>query len=105
ASVQPADAGAYQVIVTNVGGSVTSSIATLTVVSHPALASPERAPNGNFTFVLNGDAGQNYSIETSTNLVDWIQIGLASNIPVPFTFTVTNSPAEPFRAYRARWLP
>ena len=36
-NIQPAQAGGYDVVVTNIGGSVTSSVATLTVVVPPAI--------------------------------------------------------------------
>jgi hypothetical protein len=49
-SVQPADAGNYSVVVTNVSGSVTSEVAVLTV----GPASPTSGPNWNFVRTVGG---------------------------------------------------
>ncbi|MEI6569367.1 MAG: immunoglobulin domain-containing protein, partial [Verrucomicrobiota bacterium] len=75
-NIQTTDAGNYTVVVTNAYGSVTSSIAVLTLVSAP-----------NFTLTtsgaglpqlhLSGVAGTYCDIQKSTNLVNWTLIGRA----------------------------
>jgi PKD repeat protein len=103
-SAQPANAGPYKVVVVNSVGSVTSSVATLSVVNRPILLSPS-VTNGNFSFILSGDAGFNYSIEATTNFGSWTAVGTLSNASGLVPFTETNTPAYRFRAYRARLLP
>jgi hypothetical protein len=51
------------------------------------------------TFGLTNYAGENFSVEYSTNLIDWVPLGSTSP---RFQFTDTNSPAVQ-RYYRLRW--
>ena len=104
-NVQPAQAGLYQVIVTNVAGSATSSAAILAFFAQPILSAPALNSNGAFTFLLNGDAGQNYLIETTTNWQDWDQSGSLTDITGQALFTDTNATSGVLRAYRARLIP
>ena len=102
AGVQPADAGNYSVVVMNDFGSVTSSIAALTVLA-PTNAPRIFAtgPGANFNF--SGLAGQTIVIDASTNLTTWTPLFTNSTTgtnAVPFTDpAATNLPA---RYYRAR---
>ena len=54
----------------------------------------------NVTFALTNNPAGAFSVEYSTNLVDWYFLGPA--IP-RYLFTDTNAPAEPQRFYRLRW--
>ena len=70
ANVQMSDAGSYTVVVTNSYGSVTSSVAALTVqLPTPTVLTPDGSgsfiSNG-FGFNLSGMAGQTVVIEAST---------------------------------------
>ena len=104
-NVQPIDRGLYDVIATNSFGSIRSSNATLSVVSHPLLLAPAWSSNGAFTFIISGDAGFSYAIEGSTNLTDWSVVATLPNTAGLAPFADTNSQSLPFRAYRARLLP
>jgi hypothetical protein len=44
------------------------------ILRPPSLADPKIKPGGNFEFTLLGQAGQAYSIQFSTNLVNWITL-------------------------------
>jgi hypothetical protein len=57
--------------------------------------------SGNFGFGINGDAGPDYTIQASTNLVSWSSI-VTSNFPaLPSFWTDTNLTAGiPMRFYR-----
>jgi hypothetical protein len=101
-NVQTAQSGGYDVVVTNAGGSATSTVATLTILTHPILLTPSFDNAGAFTFILSGDTGQVYSIEASTNLVDWRIIGAVSNETGQTPFTDTNTAAQPGQNYRAK---
>ena len=77
ASVQFADAGSYTVVVTNAYGSVTSSVAQLTVVNPGRFSNLSYSPALGFSFVFR-DAilGRPYRIQRSPSMaegswVDW----------------------------------
>jgi hypothetical protein len=69
---QTNDDGNYQVIVTNYVGSVTSSVAVLTVLMSPGFTGIAAANDGSGSFILSGGGGTNsakYYVLTSSNLV------------------------------------
>ncbi len=102
-NVQPAQAGGYSVVVNNVAGSVTSVVATLTVlVPSPILSAPTYGADGVFQFNVGGLAGSNYVIASSTNLTDWLPLETNTS---PFTFTDTNAVNVPLQFYRAQPSP
>ncbi|HEU0012015.1 MAG TPA: lamin tail domain-containing protein, partial [Verrucomicrobiae bacterium] len=105
ANIQPAQAGSYAAVVTNLVGAATSQVATLTVWLRPVLTEPEVLPNGLFRFKLMGYSNQTYFIEASTNLVDWPTLTnlLTTNGIMPFTDAL--SPGATNRFYRARFAP
>ena len=80
------NAGTYDVIVSSPYGSVTSSVVNLTVTL-PAqslrLASAGFSTNNGFQVSIYGQIGQAYTLQASTNLVNWVSIS---------NFTCTNSP-------------
>jgi hypothetical protein len=102
-NVQFSDAGSYSVIVTNLYGSVTSAPASLIVYSNatPTLTIDSASTNGQFQFDILGVAGLNYSVQASSNLIDWVP--LTTNVS-PFTFIDTNSTAFPQRFYRSVFM-
>ena len=63
-----ADAGNYQVIVTNSAGSVTSSVASLTVVLPPQFQ-PVLATGGNLQFAWNALPGRTYQLQYKSELL------------------------------------
>ena len=54
----------------------------------------------NVTFALSNSFAGAFSVEFTTNLVDWYLLGPATP---RYLFTDTNAPAEPQRYYRLRW--
>jgi hypothetical protein len=100
-----ADAGEYEVVVTNSWGGATSIVATLTVLTQPILLLPQITSNEAFAFVLNGDTGQTYLIEATTNWQDWEPVGFVSNITGQTFFTETNAANSAVRVYRAKLIP
>jgi autotransporter-associated beta strand protein len=98
ANVQLNDGGGYTVVVTNAYGSVTSSVAALTVQGRCAFSS-------GFGFDLSGLAGQPVMIEASTNLTSWSPI-LTNSLPAGwFNFTDCDSVNCAHRFYRVRLTP
>src|SRR5207253_2182709 len=73
-NVQMADAGPYQVVVSNNFGAVTSSVATLTVVTRVAESVTWSAP-----------AGITYGTPLSAS-----QLNATSSVPGTFTYNFTN---------------
>src|SRR4030095_9965525 len=51
------------------------------MTNRPILGNPERLLSGNFRFSFNANPKQLYSVESSTNLVDWRTLGLAAAAP------------------------
>lgn len=64
-------------------------------------ASPGAQPAGPFSFTVSGDAGQNYVVQASTNLLDWVSVQTNT---APFQFTDTNAVGVEVRFYRAFYL-
>ena len=102
-NLQPAQAGDYSVVVHNAAGSVTSAVATLTVlVPAGILSAPAYGKDGVFGFNVVGAAGSSYVIAVSTNLTDWLPLETNTS---PFTFANTNTLNAPWQFYRARPWP
>jgi hypothetical protein len=96
-------AGMYQVVVTNSAGSVTSSVAQLTI--YPTAAATLSAPVfsiGQFQFTVTGVPDFTYAVQTSTNLIDWTSLETNTS---PFVITDTNVFEAPKNFYRAVFLP
>jgi Immunoglobulin I-set domain/Immunoglobulin domain len=107
-SIAPAatnNSGNYQVIATNSSGSVTSSVAVLSIVPVPQFA---LSVSNNATLSASGGvAGSNYVVQVSTNLANtngWLP--LKTNVVPPngsITFTDTNSSNSGRRFYRVQF--
>jgi alpha-tubulin suppressor-like RCC1 family protein len=100
-----ADAGNYQVIVTNSAGSVTSSVASLTVVLPPQFQ-PVLATGGNLQFAWNALPGRTYQLQYKSDLLqtNWSALGspiTAVGGAVSTSDAMTNSQ----RFYRVILLP
>lgn len=96
-------AGLYWVVVTNELGKATSAVAQLTIstVSKPEFLQPVLQPNGSIKLTIKGTPNQVYSIDSSTNLVDWITIMQVTNVDTSITvFDVTTN--APRKFYRSR---
>jgi hypothetical protein len=95
--------GSYQVVVTNSAGSVTSSVALLTVYPTGAATIGNAAYSaGQFQFNVTGVPDFTYAVQVSTNLVDWTSLETNSS---PFVSTDTNVINFPVRFYRVLFLP
>ncbi|MDB6028853.1 MAG: hypothetical protein JWM68_5076, partial [Verrucomicrobiales bacterium] len=102
-NVQPVDAGAYSVAVTNAAGGIVSSNAMLIVrVPQAAQFGSASVVGTQLTLMLTGGSGSTYEIQSSTNLANWF---VATNVTFnggtyQFTDTVTNRQ----RFYRTKLL-
>ncbi len=72
-NIDGSQAGSYTVVVTNIGGAVTSAPAMLAVSSSNVPPTLTAVSNqfGQFGFGLAGEVGRNYRIESSVDLVNW----------------------------------
>jgi hypothetical protein len=88
-SAQAIHAGNYSVVVTNVSGSVTSSVAILTLTPTIPLqfTSIARLADGNVQINLTGDPGFNVQLSTSTNLTSWSVLTNLANPSGSLSFT------------------
>jgi hypothetical protein len=56
--------------------------------------------NGQFYFQINGDFGPDYSIQASTNLMNWATIFTTNSPALPFNWIDTQSGQWPAQFYR-----
>lgn len=93
----PADAGDYDVVVTNIVGSASSLTARLTLHSARIL-SGRVVSNSWFQLDVRGVVGSRFEIQASTNLVQWKPIGIRTNALGIFQYLDPGT--VPFRFYR-----
>jgi hypothetical protein len=103
------NAGNYTVVITSPYGSVTSVVATLTVIIPPQIV----ASGANFGFITNlanqsgfgfnvsGVAGQTIVVDGSTNMVNWTPLYTNTAGSTPFYFFDPAATNFPGRFYRA----
>jgi len=73
--------------------------ATVNRPATPILSSPSAA-NGQFALQISGDAGPDYLIQSSSNLVFWSTISTSTPSSMPFWWT-NPGPQQPVQFYRA----
>ena len=97
--------GNYSVVVSGSGGSVTSSIVTLTVLVSSSFAAPKMLANGKFQFSFDTTTGVNYTVQYSTNLLQWYSWVTFGGIGAPLTLTDPNTANSQQRFYRISLSP
>jgi hypothetical protein len=102
-NVSPADAGSYQVVVTGPGGSVTSSVASLTLLLLPQNFTGQFSTAG-LQLQFAGTPNYPYILQATTNLTPPINWQSILTNPADgsgnWSFMVTNLSAAPARFYR-----
>jgi hypothetical protein len=72
------------------------------LLNYPAMQSPRLAA-GNFSFILAGNAGCVYTIQSATNLANWSTVATVTNATDSQSFLLTNAPASgAARFYRVK---
>jgi uncharacterized repeat protein (TIGR01451 family) len=103
-NAQAANIGNYQAVATNSAGSVTSSVAHLTVLIAPSIGLGSIGANGtNVTISVNSVAGLSYRLEYKNLLTDpvWTPIApVAAGTGSSVSLVDTNTPLTPTRFYR-----
>lgn len=108
ANVQADAAAGYAVVITNAFGSITSSLATLTLVAPSSMmVGSASATNGTLTFSFTNTPGASFTVLTTTNLgsplSNWTPAGEVTEIlPGQFLFTDSEAAANHQRFYRVR---
>ena len=114
--------GNYDITLTPPGGQPTLRRITLdpglgtnivTLVAHSSGAQPvlhnaiSASSSTQIKFQLTGNAGRNYSIQSSTNLsvTNWSTLATVSNLTGTFWYTNPAAPPHPHQFFRARLLP
>ncbi len=102
-NLQPAAAGSYCLVATNFSYAITSPPCQLMVAADniSLLLAPKNSAN-HPGFTVAGVEGVSYSVETSSNLLDWLP--LTTN-QAPFVFTDSNANLSPQRFYRSLYAP
>lgn len=105
AAAQITDAGHYAVVVANAAGSVTSDVATLSVVIvPPQITSIALETDRSFALSGTGPMGAGYRILAATNIAspfgDWLVVDTGVFNGGVFTFTDTQATNLPQRFYR-----
>lgn len=101
-NVQPDDVGYYSVVVSNSLGVVTSTPAILLLATPPFISGIEIQSDGSSLLTLTGGAGDQYTIETSTNLLDWTPAASVTNATGQIQFMDSGAGGSLQRFYRAR---
>lgn len=101
---QATDAGAYSVMVSNIAGSVASSVANLTVtnplpVTQPILNSAGMTASG-FTFQASVPVGHTYIVFATPDLQTWTPISTNVAATASITFTDPAATSAPQQFYR-----
>jgi|GEM_PF-5562028 len=99
---QTTNQGNYDVVVTNLVGAVTSSVASLYLNSPLRFGSMTYGPTGGFAATLLGMANSNYVLQASTNLAttNWVPVFTNSSPFGIVPLSDTNTQNYPKRFYR-----
>jgi uncharacterized repeat protein (TIGR03806 family) len=76
-----------------------SFFVTVTRPAKPTLSSPALT-NGQFKLLVSGDAGPDYTVQASTNLVNWVSVSTNNSPALPFLFTDPSASSFRQRFYR-----
>jgi hypothetical protein len=99
--VQLADAGEYDVTISNLAGTVTSPAANL-IVSVVPFISVIQLLDGQAQLTIVGTAGDRYSVECSSDLLQWTLLDRLTNTTGTVQFTDPTPGSLYLRLYRAR---
>ena len=78
-----------------------STTVTVGTITPPQLSGSSSLAGGTFQFtVSNGQAGSQYIVQASTNLVNWVNVYTNPSYTVPFSFMDTNVGSYGSRFYR-----
>ena len=97
----------YTLVITNAYGSITSSVAALTVILPPGITGVAANPDGSVTLNLSGSPGFSYVLESTTNFISgdgWLPV--ATNVfdaTGVWQFNDVSATTSPQRFYRLKY--
>ena len=94
----------FSVVVTDNGSPALSATQSFNVVVNPLTLPGVTTPGivaGQFIFLVNGQAGPDYAVQGSSNLVNWDTLLITNPRTMPFSWN-TNVGALPARFYRIK---
>lgn len=105
-NAQPQQAGAYSVVVSNASGTASSPAVFLTVLPNESiiLSQSFSVKSGQTHFFATGTAGFKWSVQASSNLVDWLDLRTLTNTTGMMLFNESGISAVE-RFYRLRLVP
>jgi len=77
----------------------------VTTPNPPSLGTPMVLPDGCFQFSITGSSGQSYTVQTSTNLFNWVSVMTTNASTNVFYFIDTNARRMPCQFYRVKLGP
>jgi hypothetical protein len=86
------------------GSNVVASVTIADNDSVPVFTAITPLAGGSVQLTLNGQTGKTYSLQASTNLNDWVFIGMTNPVTTTFEFIDGHAPNFVRRFYRA-WIP
>ena len=107
-SVTISNAANYFLVVTNAYGAITSSVTALTVVLPPAINGVAANPDGTVTLSLAGSPGVSYILVSTTDLVSYVWLPVATNVfdgTGVWLFNDSQVTNFPQRFYRLEYAP
>src|SRR5437773_1731 len=84
------------------GGYHSLALIAETIQKPSTLGAPQRMPDGSFRWMLLGEAGRNYTAQSSTNLTLWTDLQTVALGGSSVQITDTNASTYPRRFYRVR---
>lgn len=103
-NLQPGLRYHYRVAATNIVGTGYGPNRTLQWTnSRPVLTSPTRLPDGEFQFQFTGASNQLYMVQGSTNLTQWLDLGLSTELaPGQFQYNHPSFDSTRFQFFNLR---
>ncbi len=99
-NLQTAQAGTYSLMASNFAGATMATIATVKVGTPIQLGYGVVHTNGGWRFRVTGTNSQNYALQGSTNLTNWVILRTNSTPSTAIDFVDPQTPINPRRFYR-----
>ncbi len=102
----PTNGGTFSFIVqvADNAGATATQIFTIAIQNNAPAISVRAATSGVIQLLVSGDAGLDYTIESSTNFLDWATVFTTNAPAMPFQWTDPDAAANRTRFYRANCL-
>lgn len=95
----------FSIVVTDSGTPSMSATQAFSVMVNPLTAPTAGSPvitNGQFSLTINGQYGPDYSVQSSTDLLNWNTVFITNSPPVPFNWSDPSFDTTPALFYRIK---